>query len=162
MRLKCFVSSLLVSTAAVASLSAQAAGEVKVNFAAPEKFADIGRASVDRERVLRNLRDFLVSLGKQGLPDGQTLELEITDVDLAGEVRFTPKGDLRVIRGSADWPRIELRYTLRAGEQVLKSGEAKLSDMAYTSGRSTSDLKTEFGYEKRMLRSWFNETFGKP
>jgi hypothetical protein len=162
MNRKLFGSLLIVTAAAVAPLSVQAAGEVKVNFASPEKFIDIGMGSVDRERVLRSLGDFLKSLGAQGLPDAQTLELEITNIDLAGEVRFTPKGDLRVMRGRADWPRIELRYTLRAGETVLKSGEAKLSDVAYTSGRSTPDLKTEFGYEKRMLRTWFTETFGKP
>ena len=162
MNLKPFGSLLIVTAAAVAPPSVQAAGEVKVNFAAPEKFSDIGMGSVDRERVLRGLGDFLKTLGVQGLPDGQTLELEITNIDLAGEVRFTPKGDLRVMRGRADWPQIELRYTLRTGETVLKSGDAKLSDVAYTSGRSTPDLKTEFGYEKRMLRTWFTETFGKP
>jgi len=162
MKLMYFVSSLLLTAATLAPLSAQAAGEVKVNFAAPEKFTDIGMGSVDRERVLRSLGEFLTSLGERGLPDGQTLELEVTNIDLAGETRFTPKGDLRVIRGRADWPQIELRYTLRAGEKVLKSGEAKISDVAYTSGRSTPDLKTEFGYEKRMLRSWFTETFAKP
>lgn len=162
MCMKPFLISLIVAAATFAPAPARAAGEVKLSFVAPEKFSDIGTGTVERERVLRSLEDFLQSLGAKALPDGQTLELAITNIDLAGETRFTPRGDVRVLRGGTDWPRIELRYTLRAGATVLKSGEARLSDSAYLSGRRTPDLDTEHGHEKRMLRSWFTETFGQP
>ena len=162
MKLHSPLSTLLLALAALASPAALAAGAVKVNFVQPEKFADIGYGSLDRERTLRALGDYLKSLGGPRLADGHTLDVEITNIDLAGETRVTPKGDLRVMRGRADWPRIDLSYTLRAGETVLKSGQAKLADMAYLSGRRTSELQTEFGHEKRMLKNWFDETFGKP
>ena len=55
MKLHSPLSTLLLALAALASPAALAAGAVKVNFVQPEKFADIGYGSLDRERTLRAL-----------------------------------------------------------------------------------------------------------
>ncbi len=154
------LATLLVATAA-ATLPARAAATVEVNFVEPENFADIGFNTVDRERVLRDLGDFMKQMGEQRLADGQTLRINVTDINLAGELKFTPRGDLRVMKGRADWPEISLRYTLTAGTQTLKSGEVKVYDMAYLQSLRTSESESAQGHEKRMLRRWFDETFGK-
>ena len=56
---------------AATALPAAAAGKVEVSFIEPDKFADAGRSSLDRERTLKTLGDYLQALGSE-LPDGQT------------------------------------------------------------------------------------------
>ncbi len=153
---------LLLLCALPLTAPAWAGGTVKTSFEAPEKFSDIGFGSVERERALSSLSDFLASLGPAMLSDGQTLELTVTDIDLAGEPRFAPHGDARVLRGGADWPQIKLRYTLKAGDTVLRSGADTLSDINYLAGRRTLELNTEYGHEKRMLKDWVGKTFAAP
>ena len=69
---------------------------------------------------------------------------------------------MRVLRGRADWPHMNLRYTLLADGHVLKSGEAQLSDISYMySLQSNSRVRSgdTLAYEKRMVHRWFDETF---
>jgi len=143
----------------VATLAAQAAGTVEVNFVDPERYSDIGRDNLDREHAMDVLQRHLKALGTK-LPDGQTLKLDVLDVDLAGELRLQRRGDeKRVLKGSADFPRMSIRYTLTAGDQTLKSGEDKLADMAYLHhGGRLPDLRA-LDYELRMVDEWFGKTF---
>lgn len=150
---------LLVALMGIAGgLPARAAGQVEVSYVKPDDFSDAGRGVIDRERTMAGLTQYLQQLGKR-LPDGQTLRLEVTDIDLAGETypgRWI--SDLRVLRGGADWPRLSLRYTLLDGGRALKAGDARLSDPAYMfSHRSQVAVDSELGYEKRMLKQWFDE-----
>jgi hypothetical protein len=135
---------------------AHAAGKVEVSYVEPDKFADIGWGSVDRERVLRQMTLVLEEFAAR-LPDGQTLKLEVTDIDLAGEQRPSRGQDIRVLRGMADWPQVKMRYTLRAGDTTLKSGEANIYDMGYLYG-AVDNVGTNLPHERRMLRKWFAET----
>ena len=144
--------------AAAAGLQAHAAGSVEVQWLKPADYSDAGRSSVDRERVMRSLGKHLQTLGKQ-LPDGQVLRLEVTDLDLAGEVQPLGWHDLRVLRGRADWPRMSLRYTLTADGRTLKSGDARLHDMGYLFGGSLGKRQDDLGHEKRMLDQWFKTEF---
>lgn len=150
----------LVLLAAFA-LPAQA-GEVEVKFIEPDKFSDAGRSSVDRERTLKSLGDYLQALGRE-LPAGQTLRLEVTDLDLAGNIEpfgWRRMDDVRVLRGGADWPHLNLRYTLQAEGRTLKAGDAHLSDLSYMYALRGRDLgQGDLAYEKRMVRRWFDETF---
>jgi hypothetical protein len=132
-----------------------AAGQVQVTWIEPEKFADIGRGVLDRERSLRTLADHLQALGSR-LPDGQSLNIEVTDVELAGELEpFTRfHQEVRVLRGRADWPRISLRYTLSQGERMLARGAADLSDPNYLYRSPRLDQGHSLAYEKRMLDDW--------
>lgn len=138
----------------VATQSA-AAGRVEVRFVEPEHYTDIGRAPVDRERHLGLLERHLQALGAR-LPDGQVLRLEVLDVDLAGEERWVGRHpDLRVLRGRADWPRMQLRYTLIAGGQTLRSGDERLQDMAYLERGGSLGRGEALAYDLRMLDEWF-------
>jgi len=100
----------------------------------------------------------------QSLKPGQTLKIDITDVDLAGreEPRMRGMNDLRVLNGRADWPRISLHYVLEPDGKVLSQGDAQLSDMSYMSriNRYASDARLR--YEKQMIDDWFAKTFGVP
>jgi len=138
------------------ALPARATGTVDVNYVEPQKFADIGHGSYDRERTLKSLTSYLQDLSRR-LPDGQTLRLDITDVDLAGEIYPLSRGDVRVMRGMADWPVITLRYTLLEGGRTLKQGQARIADMNYL-GTLNTDGRGELSHERHMLRKWFDET----
>ncbi len=138
---------------------AQAAGTVAVRFIEPERFTDIGFASFDRERSLLSLTEVFERLGKK-LPDGQTLSLEVLDVDLAGEVWPRIGHEYRVLRGGADWPRMTLRYTLQAQGRTLQTGEARLADMSYLFMlRGLTAQDSNLPYERRMVERWFSDTF---
>ena len=141
------------------TLSAHAAGQVEVSYIKPDEFRDAGRGSVDRDRTLAALTQYLQRLSRQ-LPAGRTLRLEVTDLDLAGEIYPNARlNDLRVLRGGADWPHIRMRYTLLEGGRTLKSGEARLSDPGYMfSSRVLAAADSELAYEKRMLKDWFEQT----
>jgi hypothetical protein len=135
--------------------AAQAAGTVHVRWLEPQAYSDAGRTSMDREQNLANLEALIKPLGAH-LPDGQSLTLEVTDVDLAGEIAHLRSREVRVLRGRADWPRMTLRYTLRAGTTVLKTGDAQLADMNYLNGPAASGGHV---FEQRMIERWFKAEF---
>ncbi len=145
----------LLLVALATAPAAHAAGQVQVKWIDPDKFADAGRGAFERERTLDALAEHLKGLGRQ-LPDGQTLSIEVTDLELAGELE--PFGrfhqDVRVLRGRADWPRISLRYSLTDGTRTLARGDADLSDPNYLYRSLRSTRTGALAYEKRMLDDW--------
>lgn len=134
---------------------------LEVKFLESDKFSDAGWRAEDRQQVLNRLEAHLQSLAKKRLAADQHLLLEVLDVDLAGELR--PPGarmdQVRVMR-SVTWPRIEIRYTLSSGDQVLRQATVHLQDMAYL-GRITGYAEGDsLRYEKTMLDDWFKKEFG--
>lgn len=152
----------VVGTLLGASAS-QAAGVVKVSFIKPQDFSDAGRGLLDTERTTAALAQHLQNLGKR-LPDGQTLEIEVTDIDLAGELHpmSSRASEIRVLRGRADWPRIELRYTLKRGDLMLKQGQARVDDMSYMHTFLGIEAHSELAYERRMLTRWVESLIAAP
>jgi Protein of unknown function (DUF3016) len=156
---------LAATLAACAALhgAAHAAGKAEVSWVEPQNFRDAGFGSWERERTLKALGEYIERLGRR-LPDGQVLKLEVTDLDLAGEVWPRATREVRVLRGGADWPHLSMRYSLTGeGGKVLKAGQADLADMAYQfGGRFASNSEGDFAYEKRMLERWFSEQIIRP
>lgn len=151
----------LLSAAALVAMArpAHAAGTADVRFVEPERFSDAGRSAFDREQVLASLGTHLTQLA-QRLPDGQRLRIEVLDLDLAGESILRHGTDVRVLRGGADWPQIRLRWTLEQGGVALKSGEDRLSDLGYLSGRAShASSEGAFPHERRLLTQWFRAQF---
>ena len=147
---------LLAAAMAATAAPALSAGSAQVTYVKPEQFADTGFGSFDRDRALQSLTQHFDALAKQ-LPDGQTLRVEVLDVDLAGEV--WPRGghEVRVLRGRADWPHITLRYAVLEGTRTVKAGEARLADMNYLFSPQRTQRYGDLPYEKRMLDTWFKE-----
>jgi hypothetical protein len=117
-----------------------------------------GRAS---ESVMKELSTHFQKEGAKYLKDGQTLEIEVTDIDLAG--RFEPSRspgleDVRLMR-DITWPRMQFNYSVKQDDEVVDSGEAKLSDMSYlTSSRPVGSNESMY-YDKRMIDRWFRKHF---
>jgi hypothetical protein len=142
--------------------AAQAGGTVNVKFVEPDKFYDAGNRTFDQAANLKVIEQFMQQLGQRYLPDGQVLDIDVLDVDLAGYVRPTRNGDLRVVRGKADWPSFSLRYALSSGGQALKSGEERVKDMNYTGHIPSYGTRDPLRYEKQVLDGWFKERFTAP
>ncbi len=147
-----------VLAAVVALLASNAAlAEVTVTYTKPEDYTDLARGGYDRDRILKQFSDYFATLGKK-LPPGETLKIDVLDIDLAG--RMYPRraaDDIRVMNGGADWPRMHLRYTLEQDGQVLRSGDDNISNMNYQQSRNTYFDSDPLRYEKQMLDDWFNK-----
>jgi hypothetical protein len=149
----------LIHCAALAVLAlaaSTASAAVTVTYANPDNMTDVPRSKVDRDSMEAALLEHFKQLAAR-LPAGQTLKVEILDIDLAGDV--FPRvaiHDVRVMKGGADWPRIHLRYSIEQDGKVLISGERQLADMNYLMG--TNRYRGEsFPHEKQMLDDWFRK-----
>ncbi|WP_296952096.1 DUF3016 domain-containing protein [uncultured Massilia sp.] len=143
----------------LALVAGSASAAVSVTYVKPETFHDLPFATWERDEMLQQISDHFTKLG-QSLPAGQDLRIEVTDFDPAG--RLIPNArmgrDLRVLSGSADWPRMDLRYTLEQDGKVIKSGEAKLADMNYQQTFNRYFDSEPLRYEKQMIDTWFDKT----
>ena len=157
MRLTPLAALLLICTGA-----AWAGGTVSVSFIQPERFSDAGERSYDYSpATLQKIEQHLQYLGQRHLADGQVLKIEVTDVDLAGELRPVPgRGDqVRIVRGKADWPRFKLRYLLEADGQPIKQGEETLANLDYTHVLPDIGSYEPMRYERLLLEAWFKARF---
>lgn len=136
------------------------AAEVTVHYVQPDKFADMPFQPWEREDVMKQLTDHFNRLGKR-LPADQALTIDVLDIDLAGRIIPNVRSgrDIRVMRGEADWPHMRLRYSLQQGGNVLASGNADISDMAYMQHLNRYSDGDPLRYEKQMLDDWFEKTF---
>jgi len=150
---------LLVSCL-VAGASTGMAGAVDVSFVNRQSYADAGTSTWDEDTNLQVLARHLQNLGLRYLPADQVLRIEVLDVDLAGTVHPSRRGgDLRVVRGKADFPRLHLKYAIEAGGKVQRTGDEWLSDLTYTGGPPSSYRDQPLYYEKRMIDAWFKARF---
>lgn len=136
------------------------AAEVTVHYVQPDKYADMPFQPWEREDVMKQLTDHFNRLGKR-LPADQSLSIDVLDIDLAGRIIPNVRGgrDIRVMKGEADWPHMRLRYSLQQGGNVLASGNADISDMAYMQHLNRYSDGDPLRYEKQMLDDWFEKTF---
>jgi hypothetical protein len=156
---------LALSAACLLGLSGAAcAGGVSVTFVDPEHYADAayGRAfagELERGEVQRDIEAHLQRLGESGLRPGDTLRIDVLEIDLAGQFepfRFRPGADVRVFR-DVSWPRLRLRYTLTRGDQVAESRDEQLADMNYLASFNRYAKSDRLRYEKAMLDAWFEK-----
>jgi hypothetical protein len=156
--MKRYLSAALIATGASLLLGAGHAGAaVTVTFTQPENYVDMPFAPWEKDVVMKDLRGHFDKLGAK-LPQGQDLKVEVLDIDLAGQIEPRSRGthDLRILRGRADWPMIQLRYSIESQGKVVKSGEARVNDMNYLQNQiSRYSANEPLRYEKRMLDDWF-------
>jgi hypothetical protein len=145
----------------ISCVSANAA--VTVTFVKPESYVDMPFMQYDKDRVMKELDAHFNKLGAR-LPAGQDLKIDVLDIDLAGRMEPQYRGtqDVRILRGTADWPTIELRYRVESKGAVIKSGQARVNDMNYLRHRPRYDSSDLIRYEKQMLDDWFARTLLGP
>lgn len=147
------LSTLLVLS--TTSVGVMAAGDVQVSYADARPYADAGEGVVEVERTQRLLAAHLEALAPR-LPTGQTLRVQVLDIDLAGEIQHFWPERLRVMGVSADSPRLHLRYELRRGGDLLAAGEDRLSDPGYLWRTLRWHEQGPLPHERRMIDDWFD------
>ena len=151
---------VLAGVTALASVGATA-GQAVVTFSHPETYTDFPDMDADRQELFKKFADHFIKKAAK-LPASQELKVEVLDINLAGELRpgFRFPRDIRIVRGQADWPTMRLRYTLTENGQVVKSGEERLSNMAYLQHSHRYYPDDALRYEKKMVDDWMRERFG--
>ena len=153
---------LLVATGVASAAS------VSVTFVQPEKFTDAGYSrgrATPRElaELQQDIQQHLQRLADRKLAASDTLQVEVLDIDLAGDfesTRLTRFADVRVVRDIAS-PRITLRYSLKQGDRVMAGPEEQLSDMNFLWGHNRYSSGDRLRYEKPLLDAWFEKRFAK-
>ncbi|MFY9291178.1 MAG: DUF3016 domain-containing protein [Methylorubrum rhodinum] len=136
-----------------------ALAQVNVRFVAPERYTDAAYrfGSGPPLRVtLAEMRRLFESLGNRVLAPGQSLDIDVLDIDLAGFDQ--PGGNvpfgLRVVNDVTP-PRFRLRYALREGRRTVLSAEEAISDLNFLMRTARSSSGQTFYYERELLRDWF-------
>lgn len=136
-------------------------GSVQVQWTDPAQFTEL-RQSRNRWEAQRgdwvvDLAEHLRKQASKHLPEGQTLDVTITDIKRAGDYepwRGPQLDDVRFMRDIYP-PRIALQFTLSdASGQVIDQGERTLRDTGYLLNSSMPSNTDPLRYEKRMLDDW--------
>lgn len=113
-----------------------------------------------REKVFNNFEKHFAQLAAK-LPENQTLKIEVTDVDLAGDTRVIGIDRLRIVR-EIDFPRMNFSYQLLdENNNLIKSEDVVLKDMNFLSGSNARYRYYLLEYEQIMLDEWFQDTFSE-
>lgn len=143
------------------------AATAEVVWKNPEKYTDVRPTNESRvkfrERTFKALEEYITELAEE-LPEGDKLTMTVTNLDLAGQVwpasfafGNATGSDIRVIK-RVDIPRISFSYSLTdSNGEVLKSAEVKLKDMAFLNTPTPFIGRENLGYEKNMLKEWFED-----
>jgi len=111
-----------------------------------------------RERIFKDFEKHFAKLAAT-LPEGQTLQIDVTDVDLAGDTHVGGIERMRIIKHMYS-PRMNFSYKLvDADGKVIQTDDVVVKDMNFMSGTSLKYRNKSLGYEKKMLDDWFEETF---
>lgn len=158
------LATLILGMSAAAALPARA--ELAVTFDHPERYTDAAlygdRGTTARQPAIDGIRQLLERLGTRYLRPGQTLRIEVLDVDLAG--RFEPlrrfSSDIRVML-PVTWPRIKVRYTLEDGGSARPAITETIVEQHYLSQAGSYLASDPLRYEKAMLEDWFRTRFAE-
>lgn len=148
---------LTIAASATMTLSFGAYAAVSVTFTNSDQYADMPFTQSGKDEVLNSLRNHFEKLGAK-LPAGQDLKIDVSDVDLAGSIepaRASTNADFRILRGGADWPMIKFKFVVEGAGKVIKSGEARVTDLNYLRGFNHYRSSESLRYEKAMLDDWF-------
>ncbi len=154
---------LLALVAGVGMAGGVQAGEVEIHFQPLDQYRDLGRTTVEREDIQKSLSEHFQKLAAARLPAGQTLKIDLLEINRAGEMdmRHGMPDEVRVLR-EVTWPQMDFTFEVLEGGKALKTGKAALSDMNYLHGTSARYNDGDpLRYEKPMIDKWFDAEFGK-
>lgn len=159
---------VLTSTAAIAAdeivenpVTEQ--GMVKIEWQDPKSFRDVKAVGDIQSRYEKRTFELLTkNLNKEAgktLKSEQKLEMLVTDLDLAGDVRPTfgaTMNDIRLVEELYP-PRITFSYKILEGDKVIMAGDEKLTDMGFMQRVGRASDKP-MRYESKMLADWLKKT----
>lgn len=141
-------------------------GAIAVQWTDPAEFTDL-KASGNRFEARRGdwvtqLAEHLRKSAGQRLPEGERIEVTITDIDRAGHyepwhgVRMQ---DVRILRDIYP-PSMELSFRhYDASGNLLAEGDRRLRDMNYLHGSPFFPSSDSLRHEKRLIDDWLRKEF---
>jgi len=154
---------VLVAGCAAAAPVDESAARISVAFIEPEKFTDARRGELEptSKGIVGELQKFIITTGARYIPENMTLNIRITDIDLAGDFELFrgPQADqVRIVKGLYP-PHIVLEFEIMdSNATVVKSGKRDLTDINYQL-RSVYPREDYLRYEKDLLRDWLRAEF---
>ena len=149
----------------VASVTPQAFAAVSVSSSGdPDLFIDAADQGSDPRAVVAELVGHLRGLADRYVAPGNDLRIRILNVDRAGTPSPNLPTGFRVMRGTSDFPCIELDFRLSSGGSIVQSGQERVCDRNYL--RRTDGPGMRYSshdplvYDKIMLDNWFQTRFG--
>ena len=138
------------------------AASSEVTWTNPDKYRDIRPGNESRkhyrERIFKDFEKHFAKLADR-LPEQQTLKLDVTNVDLAGDTLAGGIDRLRIVKEIYS-PRMKFSYELvDTNGKVIKSEDVAIKDMSFMTGSNLKYRQKSLGYEKKMIDDWFFETF---
>lgn len=154
---------LLVTMLSIVTVAPNAmAADSEVKWSNPDKYRDIYPGEESRKKFrAKTFAKFEQHFAKLAakLPEGQTLKVDVTNVDLAGDVHHGSIDQIRIVK-DIHFPKLSFSYQLvDKNNQVIKESDVKLKDMNFLQNRSLKYRNDFLGYEKKMLDKWFKESF---
>jgi hypothetical protein len=139
---------------------------VNIVFNNPEKFTDLKTSSMDstkdREYLLEQLKEYLLERAPGRMSDGQTLDITINDIDMAGDYEpwHGPRvQDIRIIKEIYP-PRIDLHFKLTdADGKVSAEGARQLRDLNFMMSTPSIPSDDTLRHEKSLLNNWLSMEF---
>ncbi|MFY8327177.1 DUF3016 domain-containing protein [Pseudoalteromonas sp. ZZD1] len=136
------------------------AGEATVKWHDFNDYRDV-RPSNDtkgsyHKRIASNFEKHFNKLAEK-LPQGYKFNVEVIELDLAGDVRFGGMNELRIIK-PIYFPRIEFNYSVtdKDGQTISENEQVSLKDMGFMD-RIKMGRDEEFYYDKRLITDWFDK-----
>jgi hypothetical protein len=149
----------------IAATPAPAESSVSVTYVHPEQFTEnrmYGRQDrFNRIDYLAQLKAYLIKQGQAILKPGQSLHIDITDIQLAGayEPWRGPRWDYVRIMRDIYPPRINLDFRLVGQDgNVLREGKRTLRDLDYLHSAVTvaASEGAPLYYDKALLHRWLS------
>jgi hypothetical protein len=136
-----------------------------VEFFEPQKFTDVRDSYLGDPKqttYLEQIRDHVLEQAKYYVPEGDTLSVTFTDIDMAGD--FEPWlgarwSDIRIVKDIYP-PRINLAFRLTDAEgHVVKEGKRELRDLAFLMKITMAFRDDPVRHEKALLDDWLASEF---
>jgi hypothetical protein len=153
----------LVAACSLHAADAKTASRTEVLFDHPENFTDVKDSIVPsdkgRDAILSQFRTFLQDKADPRLPEGYTLKIVFTDIDLAGE--FEPQRgaqweDVRIVKAIYP-PAFKFTYSVMdPSGRVVKQGTENIRDTTFDT-RITVNREDSLHYEKDILDDWVHQ-----
>ena len=136
-----------------------------MTFVQPERFTDVKDSLLGSPKgtadLLAEIDRYLHAAGERYVPAGLTLDIRVTNIDLAGEFEpwRGPQFDRVRIMRDVYPPRFALEFRLTdASGAVVKEGQRVLLDQLYLSAAALNNGDRLY-YDKLLLGDWLRQEF---
>ena len=150
---------------ALNAVEARTVARAEVLFFEPQKFTDVRDSYMgdsDRTTYLEQIRDHLLQQAKYYVPEGHTLRVTFTDIDMAGDFepwRGARWDDVRIVKDIYP-PSMKLAFQVIDAEgKVVKEGKRELRDLAFMMKISMTFRDDPVRHEKALVDDWLRSEF---